>query len=228
MPGNGCEPGAVVLLECMLQSAAATRDDAWVAIRRELNQRYAGIIGEQTKASPWGAVFHYHEIQTLQQIVQRFGARSFYLSWSCYKITIHSPGLGYLNSRFHGMPSTSADLLATTMAAQPTPWASIDEFAKAERLLDGDLTEHTNSLTLMLSLPFLELYGGRTSQRLPSSYTQLMRGRGDSGELDTTTRWLEELELPVSVREFLRSWVRGEISVTASDPLQPIRPPAPR
>lgn len=222
------EPGAVVLLECMLQSAAATRDDAWVAIRRELNQRYAGIIGEQTKASPWGAVFHYHEIQTLQQIVQRFGARSFYLSWSCYKITIHSPGLGYLNSRFHGMPSTSADLLATTMAAQPTPWASIDEFAKAERLLDGDLTEHTNSLTLMLSLPFLELYGGRTSQRLPSSYTQLMRGRGDSSELDTTTRWLEELELPVSVREFLRSWVRGEISVTASDPLQPIRPPAPR
>jgi hypothetical protein len=223
------EPGAVVLLECMLQSTgAATRDSAWEAIRRDLNQRYAGVIGEQTKTSPWGAVFHYHEIQTLQQIVQRFGVRSFYLSWSCYKITVHSPGLGYLSSKFHSVPSTSADLLATTMAAQPTPWASIDEFAKAERLLDGDLTEHVNSLTLMLSLPFLELHTGRSGQRLPSSYTRLLRGRGSSGELEATTRWLEELKLPVSVREFLQSWVRGEVSVTASDPLQPIRSPAPR
>lgn len=221
------EPGAVVLLECMLQSAAATRDSTWVAIRRELTQRYADTIGEQTKASPWGAVFHYHEIQTLQQIVQRFGVRSFYLNWSCYKITVHSPALGYLNSRSHGVPSTSADLLATTMAAQPTPWATVDEFEKAERLLDGDLTEHANSLTLMLSLPFLELYVGR-DRELPAAYAQLLQGRGNSSEVDVAVSWLEELKLPVSVREFLQSWVRREISVTASGPLQPIRPPAQR
>ncbi|MET9626085.1 NACHT domain-containing protein [Lentzea sp. NPDC006480] len=214
------EPGAIVVLELMCSTDPEVDSDPWPGIRSELAVKHAVRISESTTSSPWGAIGLSHDAESQRQIIQRFGARAIYLNWSYYNITLHSLGVRHLNGAAAPHTTQSAELLATTLAEQPTPWARLDEFKDAERMFDK--IGEASSLTLMLSLPFLELAtSGRSSFTWPQSYSRLRQGRSEPSDRNAALRWLELAELHAVVREFLDRWVRGEISVTAEPPEPP-------
>lgn len=221
---NG-EAGAVVVLEMMATQRA---DDRWAEIAEEVRRPHAAVIAELAADSPWGAVFHYHDAEALSRIVQRHGVRSLYLNWGYDQVTRLSPGLGHLQATKTRTIEGPTDLIAIAMAEQPAPWADADEFNEANALLE-ETNDFADAFGLMVSLPFLELYtSGESNYQLSSTHTKLLVGRHVPVEQETTLRWIEGERLPDAVCEFLKRWVRREVSVTRPVRQQPHPSPVPR
>lgn len=222
------QPGAIVVLYYLVTPWAQKDGSRWAEAQEELNTRYAAAIGDLAERSRWGAVFHYFDLESLEKIVRRCGVFPLYLGWRFHEYSVYGPGSAYLNWPSSSRPRESADSLANAMAAQPTPWATAAEFVELEPLPDR-MSEHADSLSLMLSLPYLELVGfERPADRRPLVYIQLIRGRQNPSKQEEAVLWIEKAGLPVAVREFLWSWMRGEISVTTPYPEPPPQPPAQR
>lgn len=206
---NG-EAGAPVVFEMMTTQQS---DDRWDEIRNEVSRKHEAAIARLTENSPWGGIFH-NDVEVLSRIIRSHGVRSLYLNCSYNDRTRYSPGLGHLATPT-AIQGPATDLLAITMAEQPTPWAGAGEFTEADDTMLDKMNEAPDALGLMLSLPFLELHVGRHSTyELPEKHSKLLMGRHAPGDREATLRWIEDEKFPDAVRDFLKRWVRGEISVT--------------
>lgn len=222
------EAGAIFVLDRMATVGPHPENPRWGHILRELSTRNALLVAEQAKTSPWGArLLGYKNVGSLCQLVERFGVRVLYLNHGYSNVTYSCPAFQYLQRDAMLTSDELAGLLAETIAERPTPWATANEFGDASTLLDK-MPDHTDSLSLMLSLPFLELHSGNRHGFQPSpTGTRLIRGRRRPNVQEATLQWIAQTGFRFSVREFLAKWVRGEISVTAPDPEPQPPPPAP-
>jgi ABC-type dipeptide/oligopeptide/nickel transport system ATPase subunit len=219
---------ALILLRYFLRHPLGDDKVHWQELQEELDTRYADVATRLTARAYWAAIFHTQDLEALAAIVQEHGVFPLYLSLHFDRYTRHSSALRYLSSGLPARQLGLADALATTMAEQPTPWAAKLEFKKDELYAD-DMSHPATALSLMLSLPYLELAAAAPQiGHFPPGYDQLLLGRRTQRKRAAAARWIDQADLPAAVRDFLRRWVRGEINVLGPDP-EPLLPlPTPR
>lgn len=192
------DAGTTLLLDTLPHFAPVDEENPWTELLHDLRQRHHANLLELRKSSPW-ALWAVSDPDALDAIVRSFGARSLYARCNYGTNTYVGAAYSLLRDRYE-FPQAAADRLATTIASLPVPWAERELFRRLD--WNKELTCDSDSLRMMLSLPYLEIEAFH-KRILP-------------------VEWLDLGGVPPAVREFLLRWERGEFNLTHRDP--PPRP----
>ncbi|KOV80067.1 hypothetical protein ADL03_34320 [Nocardia sp. NRRL S-836] len=213
---------AVVLAN--LVRGATSEDTRWAAVQRELVARHREDLVQVWNTSPWGAAVLFAQPESLERLVRRFGVAAMYVRGTFHRDTHPSAAQNLLYPHTLPFADSAADTIADTIAEQPVPWAPATTFAESDVFLNT-CAGRTDSLRLMLALPYLELLDTyRASGTCGPVHTMLMNGRMEASSRADALRWLDKAELTAAVRTFIGRWLRDEISVTEPN----LPPPLPR
>lgn len=218
--------GAAVVLDGLGQPGQPA-DRRWPEIRRELVAQHHQDLTRVWNRSSWGAAVLFADPEALERSVQLFAVESLYVCGNFHRNAVSSAARSLIQHDTLPFPGSAADALADVITQQPTPWAPQSVFAGSDVLLNMH-DERTDSLRLLLALPFFELFAMyRTSNAWAPTYTLLVNGRTDEKARGATLEWLEKAGFSARVLAFLSDWVRGGISVTVPDLQPPPPPPVP-
>ncbi|WP_335618111.1 NACHT domain-containing protein [Lentzea guizhouensis] len=208
--------GAAVVLDSFGRpdQPAGTR---WADVHRALLAQHREDLTRTLNASPWGAAVLFAEPESLEQLLRRFGPASMYVCGNFHRFSYPSAAKSLIHHNVLPFSDDAAASLADTMTESSTPWAPQTAFNCSDVILNM-CDERTDSLRLMLALPYLELFCTyHASNAWAPTYTMLVNGRTDELARPAVLDRLERLPLSARVRAFLSSWVQHEISVTVPD-----------
>ncbi len=208
--------GAAVVLNSLGRPDQPT-GTRWAEIHRALCVQHQDDLTHTWKAAPWGTAVLFAEPESLEQLVRRFGAACMYVCGTFHRSSHPSAAKSLIHHNDLPFSDSAAAALADTMTELPTPWAAQTEFNGSDVILSM-CDERTDSLRLMLALPYLELFCTyHSSNAWAPTYAMLVHGRTTEHARPAVLLGLGQIGLSAKVCAFLSSWVRGEISVTLPD-----------
>jgi hypothetical protein len=202
--------GAAVLVDYPFGGKVLT--ETWNGALDDLVHRNHTLLVNLRKTLPWGGGFAFAEPGFLHHLVRCFGVRALYNDCWFEDLSGMPSAVGVLMSRSElALPQAEADLITTTISTSSTPW--IDDSLLNLQDLTGHLDGERDVLRLVLALPFLEALAGEDPEVPLPPVLEMLR-LALLGDRTEALDWLDRAELPLTVRDFLARWVRGEIMLT--------------
>lgn len=210
------ELGAAFVLEHLIEHGNLPR------LREALVQQHSTTLIEFHHTAPWAAIVARTAPAALRQIIENSGVLPLYRVYQFHENTVDSAARQFLVDEIPPIAASEEDLVALALTRQPTPWMSEYDIEVAD-VMALQLYSRAGALHLLLTLPMLERENSRVGT-MDGALATLAAGRRNQANpaaLAQALSRLRHVELPWEVGEFLRRWMRGEISVLGPVPGRP-------